>query len=222
MDTNEPQFSVIITTYDQANELKEGLPVFLTQEYNPGYEVVVVDESSTDDTDDVLKLLKQDYAHLYSTFLPRPNRLVNRPKLAYNVGIKAAKYEWIILTDINRKPDNPNMLQIISKAMDGNMAVIYFGYLGKKGIRLQPFNHLHEASRLLIKGEQGKGSNHPEKRMKYIRGRYDFIIIRKDQAQEALRFFERRVSYSQLLRLRIGIFWQNLCKRSSTTLLVQE
>ena len=41
-----------MTAYDQAYELKESLPVFLTQQYEPGYEVVVVDESSTDETAD--------------------------------------------------------------------------------------------------------------------------------------------------------------------------
>ena len=37
-----------MTVYDQAYELQENLTAFLTQQYQPGYEVVVVDESSTD------------------------------------------------------------------------------------------------------------------------------------------------------------------------------
>ena len=49
-------FSIVMTVYDQAHDLEENLPAFLTQEYEPGYEVIVVDESSTDNTEDVLKL----------------------------------------------------------------------------------------------------------------------------------------------------------------------
>ena len=45
-----------MTVYDQAYELQENLTAFLTQQYAPGYEVVVVDESSTDETPDILKL----------------------------------------------------------------------------------------------------------------------------------------------------------------------
>ena len=60
-----------MTVYDQAYELQENLTAFLTQQYQPGYEVVVVDESSTDETPDILKLLKKDYPNLYTTFLPK-------------------------------------------------------------------------------------------------------------------------------------------------------
>ena len=40
---------------DQAHDLEQNLPAFLTQEYEPGYEVIVVDETSTDDTPNVLR-----------------------------------------------------------------------------------------------------------------------------------------------------------------------
>ena len=56
MSTGQHPFSVIITVYNQAHDLEEQLPAFLKQEYEPGYEVIVVDESSTDETPDVLKL----------------------------------------------------------------------------------------------------------------------------------------------------------------------
>ena len=98
------KFSIIMIVYDQARELAENLPAFLQQEYEPGYEVIVGDESSTDDTSDVLKLLKNDHPHLYSTFIPRPNRLISRRKLAFHIGVKAAKNEWIMFTKIEKKP----------------------------------------------------------------------------------------------------------------------
>ena len=52
MSKNERRFSIIMTVYDQAGELEENLPAFLQQEYEPGYEVIVVDESSTDRSGD--------------------------------------------------------------------------------------------------------------------------------------------------------------------------
>ena len=74
MKINQQAISIIMTAHDQADELKENLSAFLTQTYEPGYEVIVVDEASTDDTSDVLKLYKQEYPLLYTTFLPKPNR----------------------------------------------------------------------------------------------------------------------------------------------------
>ena len=85
------KFSVIMTVFDNGSELEQHLPAFLTQQYEPGYEVIVVDESSTNNTDDVLKLMKQQYPHLYSTFLPKPDVHRNRKRLALTIGVKAAK-----------------------------------------------------------------------------------------------------------------------------------
>ena len=64
MNTSERKYSIVMTCYDQATELESNLPAFLTQEYEPGYEVIVVNESSTDQTEDVLKLFKSNYPHL--------------------------------------------------------------------------------------------------------------------------------------------------------------
>ena len=91
MDNKESSFSVIMTVYDHARELEEHLPAFLTQEYEPGYEVIVVDETSTDETPDVLKLFKNDYPHLYSTFLPKHFRA--RADILLYAGFIAHIYE---------------------------------------------------------------------------------------------------------------------------------
>ena len=214
-------FSIIMTVYDQAYELEENLPAFLTQVYEPGYEVIVVDESSTDNTEDVLKLAKNNYPQLYTTFLPRPNRLVSRPKLSFTIGVKAAKNEWIIIADIKKKPVAPDVLQAIENSMSDN-AVLYLGYLTGKGLRLQPFDDVTEVHRQIVKAERKKSNGHQGKHMRYIRGKYDFIIVHKDYAHDLLKFFEERPSRLQLLGLRLGILWQNLCKRSSTTLLIIE
>ena len=86
-----------MTVYDQSEELKENLPTYLQQEYEAGgYEVIVVDESSTDSTPDVLKLFKNEYPQLYSTFLPKPDRKRFRRKLAFNIGAKLQKTNGLL------------------------------------------------------------------------------------------------------------------------------
>ena len=49
MSSRTLSFSVLMTVYNQAHDVEEILPTFLEQEYEPGYEVIVVDESSTDE-----------------------------------------------------------------------------------------------------------------------------------------------------------------------------
>ena len=221
MNKDERRFSVIMIVYEQARELEENLPLFLQQEYEPGYEVIVVDESSTDQTQDVLKLLKNDYPHLYSTFIPRPNRLISRRKLAFHIGVKAAKNDWIIFTKIQRKPIANDILKAIAESMDEDVELT-LGYTVKKGIRLQPFNTCSEASSHILRIERKLTKVREKKRMNYMWGRYDFIIVRKDVAYDVLNLFEQKISCGKMLGKRISIIWDNLLRRSSSTLLVTE
>lgn len=214
------KFSVIMTVYDQARELEQQLPAYLKQTYETGYEVIVVDESSTDETPDVLKLLKNEYPHLYSTFLPKPNRLVVRRKQAFNVGIKAAKNEWIIITKLTNYPLAEDVLQAISNSISDNPLTL--GYHLKKGIRLQPFYSIDDAQKHIIHSERRLKKVREFKRGNYTCGRYDFIIVKKELAYELLNHFEQSVSGTRLLGIRFGILWKNLCRRPSTTLLVSE
>lgn len=214
-------FSIILTVYDQAHDLEEYLPAILEQAYEPGYEVIVVDESSTDETPDVLKLLKSKYPHLYSTFLPKPNRQVIRRKQAFNIGVKAAKNEWIIITKLNHQSIASDVLKAISEQID-NHTSLTLGYHLKKGIRLQPFFSVDEARQHIRRAERRLKTVRERKYGNYMWGRYDFIILKKEYAYDLLNLFEQSISGSELFGIRLGILWKNLWSRPSTTLLVSE
>ena len=215
------KFSVIMTVCDQGAELEAKLPAFLTQEYEPGYEVIVVDESSTDDTSDVLKLFKNDYGHLYTTFLPKPSAQICHHKLAFNIGIKASKYEYIIMTKISSPPANTDVIKAMAEVLDKN-AQLTLGYITKKHIRLQPFDTIAEAEGHILRLERRITKVRERRYGNYTWGRYDFIIIKKDNTFDLLKLFEQKLSAGRLFSIRLGILWKNLCRRSSTTLLVTE
>ena len=215
-------FSIVMTVYDQAPDLEANLPAFLTQEYEPGYEVIVVNETSTDNTEDVLKILKNDYPRLYTTFLPKPNRRIVRRKLAINIGAKAAKNEWVIITKIENPPTAPDILEAISQVLDRD-AELTLGYMGKKSIRLQPFDTVEEAGNHLLKAERKlKKVFQRDKQQGYIWGRYNFIILPKKNIVKTLAYFEQKVSWTTLVSMRLSILWQSLIRRSSTTMLVTQ
>ena len=54
---NLPRLSLIITTSNQDYLLQKNLPAVLEQDY-PDFEVVVVDDNSTDETADILQQLQ--------------------------------------------------------------------------------------------------------------------------------------------------------------------
>ena len=203
------KFSVIMTVYDNGREISENLPAFLTQQYEPGYEVIVVDESSTDETDDVLTLLKQQHPHLYSTFLPKPDAHRNRRRLALTIGVKAAKNEWVIFSDINSYPQDNTWLQTIADNL-GNDSGIMLAHYKKGNLVMRTFEGLEEVSDYIVKGERLRADGHKGRHLRKLRGKYDFIVVRADEAHELLKYFEQQVGFGRLLGLRMNIFFRNL------------
>ncbi|MGI6572212.1 MAG: glycosyltransferase [Fermentimonas sp.] len=98
-----PGISVIITSKNDAEELKKNLPYILEQDY-PNFEVIVVNSGSTDETDTVLKAAQQVYPHLYHTYVPPGADTINEKKLALTLGIKAANHEILLFTEAYCKP----------------------------------------------------------------------------------------------------------------------
>ena len=203
------RFSVIMTVYDNGSDLEQHLPAFLTQTYEPGYEVIIVDESSTDHTDDVLKLMKQQYPHLYTTFLPKPDIHIVRKRLALTIGVKAAKNERIIFADINAFPQDKTWLQTIADNL-GNSSGIMLGRYKKGELIMQIFDDLEAVSDYVVKGERQRADGHKGSRLRKLRGKYDFIVVRTDEAHELLKLFEQPVGLWRLLGLRMGILFRNM------------
>ena len=95
--------SIIISAKNEAKNLQKNLPSILSQDY-PNFEVIVVDNASTDNTSDVLENFRSSYSNLYTTFIPIGSHALNNKKLALTLGIKAAKHEILLFTEPDSKP----------------------------------------------------------------------------------------------------------------------
>lgn len=93
-----PNVSVIVYSEDDAQNLEMLLPQILGQDYPAMKEVIVVNDGAIGSTKDVIARLEQQYSNLYMTFTPMDSRSLSRKKLAVTLGIKAARYETILLT----------------------------------------------------------------------------------------------------------------------------
>lgn len=98
-----PPVSIIITGRNKAYDLEAYLPSILQQNY-PEYEVIFVNDASTDDTEDVLKRFAVQYNHLYHTYIPAGSKNLSRKKLALTVGIKAAHNDLLLFTEPDSYP----------------------------------------------------------------------------------------------------------------------
>ncbi|MBQ5453744.1 MAG: glycosyltransferase [Bacteroidales bacterium] len=119
--------SVIICAKNESENLKERLQYVLEQDY-PDFEVVVVNDQSTDDTELVLDEYKQKYKNLYVTEISHDRIFRQGKKLALTIGIKAAKHEWLLLTDADCMPVSKDWIKSMSRHFtEKNDFVLGFG-----------------------------------------------------------------------------------------------
>ena len=98
-----PPVSIIIYAKNESDNLRANLPAILTQDY-PNYEVIVINDGSTDESEEILKRFEAEYKHLYHTYIPEEAKYLSRKKLALTVGIKAAKHDVLLFTEANCHP----------------------------------------------------------------------------------------------------------------------
>ena len=131
--TEQPPVSVIVCAHDEAKNLQNFLPSVLEQNY-PEFEVIVVNDSSEDNTEDVLKLFQNKYAHLRTTFVPIGTRIVSSKKLGLNLGIKAAKHEYLLFIDADCYTKSPNWISSMMRNFTPETDIVlgYGAYIEEK------------------------------------------------------------------------------------------
>lgn len=126
--------SVIVYNRGNADDLRNNLPAILTQDY-PEYEVIVVNDGSDADSEDVLKLFSADYKHLYYTYVPVYTHNTSHKKLALTMGIKAAKHEILLFTESNCRPLSPQWIKKMTACYtpETDICLGFCAYLPDKG-----------------------------------------------------------------------------------------
>lgn len=114
--------SVIVYARGDADDLRNNLPAILTQDY-PEFEVIVVNDGSDADSEDVLKLFSNEYKHLYYTYVPVDTQYLSHKKLALTMGIKAAKHETLLFTEINCRPFSPKWISTMAACYTPETAI---------------------------------------------------------------------------------------------------
>lgn len=207
---NRPQLSIVMVVHDQGDLLEQNLPLFLTQPCQTTYEVIVVDDTSTDNTPDILKELKKEHANLYTTFMPKSVPNPSRLRLAMSVGIKAAKGERIALTDIQRPPTSPEWIDGFMEDHAAEVVMVYSQRKHPEIVSHQAWGQLEDAIPLLRKTERRSVRGHQGKWQKIRRGLYDAVAVNHDRIFDAIRYFDQTIRGRRLTGLLLHVFWKNL------------
>lgn len=131
-----PPVTVIICAKNEARNLEQHLPAILAQRYTnaagkPAFEVLVVNDASDDDTEQVLQTLERRYAHLWHTTIGKEDvRLFKGKKYALHIAAKSATYPWVLLTDADCVPRSEDWIShMVQPLSHGKEIVAGFGAL---------------------------------------------------------------------------------------------
>ena len=100
-----PPVSIIIAARNESDNLFNNLPFILEQDY-PEFEVIVVNHQSIDESYHILNAYKMKYPNLKVVEIEKSKHIRVGKKLPITLGVKSAKYEHLLLTDADCKPNS--------------------------------------------------------------------------------------------------------------------
>ena len=145
-----PGVTIALCAHNESENLSHYLQALLTQDY-PEYEVIVVDDGSEDTTREVVERYMVRDPRLHMTFVPIGARVGSTKKLALTLAAKAAKYDYLLLTDADCVPESNQWIrEMMNGFAQGKDIVLGFSpYFPEKGhvnrlVRFDTlFNGLH-------------------------------------------------------------------------------
>ena len=149
MTKEDPKFSIIIPTYNRASFILRTIESVLAQSYT-NFEVIIVDDGSTDDTKSVVENLKEERLH----YLWKKN---GERAAARNFGVKQAKGKIITFIDSDDL-FYPNHLEVANKfiAINPNTDIFHLAYEMRESESnnlIRQYNHRSgDLNQLILKG----------------------------------------------------------------------
>jgi cellulose synthase/poly-beta-1,6-N-acetylglucosamine synthase-like glycosyltransferase len=127
--------SVIVCARNEIVNLEQYLPTLLSQDY-PEFEVVVVNDRSWDGTEEFLEQFGKKYHNLKIVKILDNDKFIAGKKFAVTMGIKAAKYDWLVFTDADCTPASDRWLMDMQQPADENTEIVlgYSPYIKKRSL----------------------------------------------------------------------------------------
>ncbi|MEG9327983.1 glycosyltransferase [Salinimicrobium catena] len=121
--------SVIICAKNEAENLRNFLPLILSQDH-PDFEVVVINDASGDETLEVIEEFQQKDARVRVVNVKNNEAFWANKKYALTLGIKKAKNPYLLFTDADCRPESDRWLTNMSSQFTAQKSIVlgYGGY----------------------------------------------------------------------------------------------
>ena len=123
----KPPVTVIVCARNEGYNLRQYVQSLLTQDY-PEYEVIIVNDSSEDNTQEVIDDYMLADSRVRTTFVPRGARVGSTKKLGLTLAAKAAKYDYLLLTDADCRPESKHWMSAIMAGFKQPETEIVLGF----------------------------------------------------------------------------------------------
>lgn len=126
-DGDLPSVSVVIVVQNDADKIRSHIANLLEQDY-PDFEIIIVDYMSQDDTDYVLQICTAQYANLKLVRIRDDVNFFHGKKYPLSLGIKSAKNDIIVLTEMNCEVPSLGWLRAMVNSYRFGDTQIVLGY----------------------------------------------------------------------------------------------
>lgn len=116
---NPNPVSVIVCAHDEEQNLKELVPLLLEQ-LHPEFEVIIVEDRCNDGSYDYLLQATQEHSRLKLVRVVNKPEYINGKKFGITLGIRAARYDWLLFTDADCRPDGKHWITRMTERYDAN------------------------------------------------------------------------------------------------------
>ena len=126
---NQP-VSVVVSAHNEAENLKKLIPALFDQQH-PDFQVVIINDRSTDHTAEVLWDFRQTYGdklHVVDVPPQEWKSFRGNKKFALTLGIKAARHDRLLLTDADCLPASARWISRMTAPLDDENIQFVLGY----------------------------------------------------------------------------------------------
>ncbi|BDD06083.1 glycosyltransferase family 2 protein [Aureibacter tunicatorum] len=152
----ESGLSLIVVVHDQFEPLKEFLDMMSLQSMK-NFEVIVVDNCSNDETYDFLLEKKKHQDNLKVVTLKQVPEHLSSYKYSLTLGVKAADYDRVLVTEVNCRPESEKWLEKYDKGFDDKTNFV-LGYSRKMdGVsKLLWFDNVMDQAMMMSMADQNR------------------------------------------------------------------
>lgn len=118
--------SVIVCAKNEEENVKNFIPLLAQQNY-PEFEIVLIDDASSDETLELFEEFEKQYSNVKLVKVQNNEAFWGNKKFALTLGIKAAKYEYLLFTDADCYPTSTDWITLMSSQFTQQKTIV-LGY----------------------------------------------------------------------------------------------